>query len=87
MEIIHNTDSNTAWTEIESLKASVNYVIKDGKLDIKHTYVPTSLEGRGIASQLVKFVYDYALKEGLIPAATCPYAITWLKRHPEYNKD
>ena len=85
MEIILNTDSNTAWTEIEGIKANVDYVIRDGKLDIRHTYVPAPLEGRGIASQLVKFVYDYALQEGLIPAATCPYAITWLKRHPEYN--
>jgi len=87
MEIIHNTDRSTAWTEIEGLKANVDYVISDGKLDIRHTYVPVPLEGRGIASQLVKFVYDYALQEGLTPAATCPYAITWLKRHPEYYKD
>ena len=57
---------------------------KDGMLDILHTVVPPPVEGRGIASALVRHAFDYALRQGLKPEATCSYARTWLARHPEY---
>lgn len=86
MDIKHNMDNCRAWTEIDGYTAYVEYEINNFELDIKHTIVPPPLEGQGIASQLVKYVYDYALKEGLKPVATCSYAQIWLKRHPEYTK-
>ena len=46
---------------------------------------PGEISGRGIASALVKAAYDYALANGLVPVATCSYAVVWLERHPEYN--
>ena len=54
-------------------------------LDIKHTIVPKELEGKDIASALVKGTYDYALSNGLRPMATCPYAKSRLAKHPEYT--
>ena len=48
-------------------------------LDILHTFVPKPLEGQGIASELVKFVYDYALEQGFGVSATCSYAAKWLE--------
>ena len=39
----------------------------------------------GIAAQLVKATYDYALQHHLQPIATCSYAVVWLQRHPEYH--
>lgn len=86
MEIYHDIKNLRVWTEKEGYTAYVEYELIDGTLDIMHTYVPAPLEGMGIASQLVECAYDYALKEGLKPAATCTYAIAWLKRHPEYLK-
>ncbi len=86
MEIKHDTAGHKAWTEIDGNMASVEYILNEGVLDIQHTYVPAPLEGKGIASQLVKFVYDYACENGLEPAATCSYAQAWLKRHPDYEK-
>jgi predicted GNAT family acetyltransferase len=61
----------------------VEYELSDGALVITHTIVPPPLEGQGIASQLVAFTYDYARAQQLQPAATCSYAVAWLKRHPE----
>lgn len=52
---------------------------------IDHTFVDPSLRGQGVASQLVKLAADEILASGKKIAATCPYAITWFKRHPEYN--
>ncbi len=86
MEICNDVARNRAWTEIDGLECEVEYLVNDGTLNIIHTFVPPALEGQGIASKLVKCAYDYAVAEGLRPMATCSYARTWLKRHPEYVK-
>jgi predicted GNAT family acetyltransferase len=85
MEIQHDIKERKVFTIKDGLEAHVEYVLKDGTLDIVHTYVPKELEGQGIASAIVKYTYDFALKQGLKPSATCSYAATWLARHPDYN--
>jgi predicted GNAT family acetyltransferase len=86
MIINHDTAGNRFFADIEGHEAHVEYVLKDGTLDILHTIVSHPLEGRGIASQLVRHAYDYALSNGLKPAATCTYAKAWLDKHQEYKK-
>lgn len=83
--ITHNPGKDRFEIVLEDLTAFVEYQVVDDRLDILHTIVPKPLEGRGIAAQLVKYTYDYALSEGLKPAATCPYAVVWLHRHPDYT--
>lgn len=85
MEIIHHPENNTFTTIVDGYSAYASYIIKDGKLDIRHTIVPPEIGGRGIAAQLVKAAYDYALQHQLQPIATCSYAVVWLQRHPEYK--
>ena len=75
MEITHLPEDNLFKTVVDGYTAYVTYIIRDGKLDIRHT----------IAAQLVKATYDYALKHHLQPIATCSYAVVWLQRHPEYH--
>ena len=85
MEITHLPEDNLFKTVVDGYTAYVTYIIRDGKLDIRHTIVPPEIGGRGIAAQLVKATYDYALKHHLQPIATCSYAVVWLQRHPEYH--
>lgn len=85
--IVHLSAEKRFETKSEELTAYVQYQIIDGKLDIIHTVVPHPIEGRGIASALVRFAYDFALENGLKPFATCSYAVTWLKRHSDYIKE
>lgn len=86
MQINHDKEERRVWTEEDGHTAYVEYILREGILEILHTVVPAPLEGQGIASQLVKFAYDYALQQGWTPAATCSYAKVWLQRHPEYLK-
>jgi len=86
MEILHNIEEKKAWIVKEGYTAYVEYELKDGALNILHTVVPEPLGGQGIASQLVESVYNYALENGLKPAATCTYAMAWLQKHPQYKK-
>lgn len=48
-----------------------------------HTEVPESMEGRGVASELAKYAFDFA-KENKKPVMVyCPFVAAYLKRHPE----
>lgn len=87
MEIIHDKDRHTFKTVIDGYTAYVKYRIDGDKLDIIHTLVPPPIEGKGIASALVRHTYDYAVEKGLKPYATCSYAVTWLLRHKEYKNN
>lgn len=84
-KITHYPDKDRFETTIYGLTAFVQYRIMDGYLDIIHTIVPRPLEGQGIAAALVKDAYDYAIRQGMKPMATCSYAVAWLKKHPDYN--
>lgn len=85
MEITHDKNKNEFYTVVDGFKAHVAYAADECSLDIKHTIVPKEIGGQGIASALVKTAYDYAVENKLTPVATCAYAATWLKRHPEYK--
>ncbi|GAE85289.1 GNAT family N-acetyltransferase [Bacteroides reticulotermitis] len=84
-KIIHQPEQNMFKTEVDGRTAFVQYRLLGNYFDIIHTIVPKPIEGRGIASALVKAAYAYAIANGMIPKATCSYAVTWLERHPEMN--
>lgn len=79
----HNPERCLFTIEVDNYIAYVEYRIHNGSLDILHTIVPPPIEGRGIASALVKQAYEYAAEQGLEAKATCSYAVKWLERHPE----
>ena len=82
--IIHHNPERCLFTiEVEGHTAYVEYRLQDGSLDILHTIVPPPIEGRGIASALVRRAYEYAEEQGWKPKATCWYAVKWLQRHPD----
>jgi predicted GNAT family acetyltransferase len=56
----------------------------DGVLTIMHTEVPKALEGRGIGSALIRGVLDTARAQGLKVKPLCPFAKSYVERHPEY---
>lgn len=80
-----DVDRQRLSTVVDGVEAYCTFRVHDGALDVRHTIVPTEIGGRGIASALVKYAYDYARNQGLICMATCSYAVAWLNRHPEYN--
>ena len=52
--------------------AFVEYALNNNVFDILHTIVPSSLEGQGIAGQIVKTAYAYAKSKGYeIGRASC----------------
>ena len=60
------------------------YIYKN-TVNITHTFVDSSLRGKGIADQLMTEVFKYLSENNLKVICTCSYAISWLEKHPEYH--
>lgn len=84
-EIMHLPEANRFSATVDGYTAVVDYVIRDGELDILHTIVPREIGGRGVAAALVKQAYEYAAQQGLKGRGSCSYAEAWLTRHPEFR--
>lgn len=80
------TEPNRIYAEDSAGKliAEVTFPTADGISVIDHTFVDPSLRGQGVAGELVKLAAEKILKDGNKIGATCPYAIVWFQRHPEY---
>lgn len=59
--------------------------VKDGVVDINHTFVDESLRGQGIAGKLMKEAAEQLRKENKKVILTCPYAVGWFDKNKEYD--
>ena len=85
MEYITEIDRIYATDPLGNIIAEVTFPTINGVSHINHTFVDTSLRGQGIAGELVKLAADKILADGNKIGATCPYAVEWFKKHPEYQ--
>lgn len=83
IEVIHNPAAQRFEARVEGLLCEASYRREGKVLLMHHTGVPRALEGRGIASQLVKAAFDYAQAEDLKIQPLCSYVDAWARRHPE----
>jgi predicted GNAT family acetyltransferase len=83
-EILHDTAQGRFSTTVDGYTGYVEYVVRDGVMDIAHTIVPGEIGGRGIAGRLVEAALEYARDTDLGVRPTCEYAAAWMNRHPEY---
>jgi predicted GNAT family acetyltransferase len=69
----------------DRLAAYSEYVQRPERLVFTHTIVEPELEGRGIASRLVRHELDDVRRRGLKITPLCPFVRAFLERHPEYQ--
>ena len=58
------------------------YRLQGDVMTIVHTEVDKSLEGRGVAGQLVQAALEHAREKGLRVDPQCGYARAYMARHP-----
>ena len=83
-EIHHDPVARRFTTRVDGLEAEVTYHYDGDLLVINHTGVPRSLEGRGIASALVRALFEFARETGARVRPACSYAAAWVERHAQY---
>jgi predicted GNAT family acetyltransferase len=82
-EVADNTAQSRFELRIGDALAELIYRRRADRLVLVHTEVPAELGGRGIGGQLVQAALATAAAEDLTVVPLCPFARSWLERHPD----
>ena len=85
MNIIHDKENNKYTMDVDGATAFVDYKIKNDKMYLVYSEVPTSLRGKGIGKQLVEKTFEKLTKEGYKAVAVCGYVKAIAKRSDKWN--
>jgi predicted GNAT family acetyltransferase len=66
------------------LAGFADYRDRDDVRSFLHTEIQQALEGRGLASQLIRTALDETRAAGFGVLPFCPFVRSYIHRHPEY---
>lgn len=75
--------SNRFTADAGAANATLSFRRRANRFIVTHTVVPPGLEGRGLGGQLVSAAVAYAAQRNLTVVPLCPFALAWLRGHPE----
>jgi uncharacterized protein len=84
--VTDNKDGSQLETRADGQLAKLMYRTRAGRLVLVHTEVPEALGGRGIGGELVRAAIRKAKAESMTLVPLCPFARSWLERHPDEAK-
>ena len=64
----------------------IDYGVEGSVATIFHTEVASAHEGHGYAGELVREALRLFEERGLTVRPQCPFALAWIKQHPEFAK-
>ncbi|WP_326523501.1 GNAT family N-acetyltransferase [Sphingomonas sp.] len=83
--MIDNRERHRFEEDVDGYVAFAEYDLDGDTITFTHTIVPSELEGRGVASALVKAALDDVRHRGLRVVPRCPFVAAWIARHPDYR--
>ena len=81
-------ENGRIWAENEEgrLVAEITFPqVRQGVVNIDHTFVDPSLRGQGAAGKLAQAAADQIRARELEAVLTCSYAKKWFGEHPEQS--
>jgi len=81
-------ENGRIWAENEEgrLVAEITFPqVRQGVVNIDHTFVDPSLRGQGAAGKLAQAAADQIRARELKAVLTCSYAKKWFGEHPEQS--
>lgn len=81
--VLDETDASRFAVHLDGATAELVYRFDGDRLVLIHTGVPDELGGQGLGGRLVAAAVDRAAAEGLTVVPRCPFARSWLERHPD----
>lgn len=85
LQIFNNSERQQFQVSVGDYLAFLEYRLHEGMIVLMHTDVPDQLAGKGIGSALASFALNYAHDNHLPIKVYCPFVLSYLKRHPEYD--
>ena len=68
---------------VEGHRCDADYTLSPGVMHMTHTGVHPSLQGRGIAAQLIAAAFEHARTHALKIDPVCSYVRVYIRRHPD----
>lgn len=86
MDFNYESNQITARGADGKLLAQITFPDVDSEtVDINHTFVDSSLQGQGIAGQLVQAAANTLRIRKKKAVVSCSYAVRWFEKHQEYE--
>jgi predicted GNAT family acetyltransferase len=82
-EVLNNETRGRYELHAEGGLAVAYYEPRGNAIAFTHTVVPERLQGRGIASILIKAALANVRRQGLKVIAECRFVARYIERHPE----
>ncbi|WBH15165.1 GNAT family N-acetyltransferase [Sphingomonas radiodurans] len=71
--------------EVDGHRALAAYQREGNRIVFTHTTVPPAIEGRGVASKLIRAALDSARDQRLKVVPQCAFVAGFIRKHPEYR--
>ena len=84
--LVDNMQDRQYEFHLDGLIPRIEYIKAKDNIYLTHTEVPKELEGKGIASILIKMALKDIEKKKLTLIPLCPFVAMYIKRHPEWRK-
>lgn len=86
-KVTNNLELKRFEISVEGVTCFIAYELFERGIAFISEQVPQEVQGKGIGSQLAKFVLDYALEQKLIINPQCSFVKWYVDTHPEYQKN
>ena len=84
LEVTDNKSRQRFETIVNGKPAFVNYAIRNGRLELIHTFVAHDLRGHGVGRVLVRSVLEIARARRMKIVPKCEFVQKYLSRNPEF---
>jgi predicted GNAT family acetyltransferase len=81
--VLDNRADSRFELTVDGALAELVYRRRADRMVLLHTEVPEAFSSRGIGGRLVRAAVERASGEGLTVVPLCPFARSWLERHPD----
>jgi len=78
--LINNSTESRYETEIEGHIAFIEYQLTDKTIQLRHTYVPPELRGKGAAVLLADLVFEDIHRNNYKVISACSFISKYMKR-------
>ena len=82
----HNKEKNRFEEKLQNELAIIEYNLNNNIFDLYHTEVPEALQGKGIATKLVREVLGYLKKQGYKVKPSCPFIADYIAENTEFER-
>jgi len=86
IKVTNNREESRFEAEVGEHLAIISYTQNEDRITFIHTAVPQEISGHGVASKMAKYALEFAREEKLRVIPICPFVLSYIKHHPEYQE-